>query len=91
MMTTFTTNAHSYSNQAATQSETTSCAKRVNLVHSAVMCAVCTFIFALVLTVIRDAMSIIISLAIIISIISLIIIRMEDNRIYKGNGLLAVN
>ena len=90
MMTTLFTNAYSCNYQAATQSEAASCAKKANVVHSVLMCAVCTFIFALSLIVVRDAMSIIICCAIIISII-ISIIRMGDNRIFKGNGLLVLD
>ena len=40
MMTTLFTNAYSCNYQAATQSEAASCAKKANLVHSVLMCAV---------------------------------------------------
>lgn len=87
MMTTLFTNVYSCNNQAAHQSESASCAKKANLVHSATLCAVCTFIFVLSLIAMRGALGVLISVAI-ISIISLIII-MADNRIYKRNGLYA--
>lgn len=89
MMTTLFGNVYSNNNQAATQSETASCAKKANLVHSATLCAVCTFIFALSLMAMQGALGVLISIAIII-IISRIII-MADNRIYKGNGPVLAN
>ena len=89
MMTALLSNVNSYNNQAAGQAENTSCAKKVNLVHSVLMCAVCTFILALSLNAMRGAIGVLICVAI-ISIIDLIII-MADNRIFKGNGLIAVN
>ena len=86
MMTAMLSNVYSYNNQTAHQSETASCAKKVNLVHSALMCAVCTFIFAVSLMAMLGAIGVIISVAI-ISIIGRIII-MADNRIFKGNRLV---
>ena len=89
MMTTLFTNAYSCNNQAAHQSETTSCAKKAGLVHSATLCAVCTFIFAVCLMTVLGALGVLISVAI-ISIIGRIII-MADNRIFKGNRLVLAN
>ena len=92
MMTTLFGNVYSNNNQAAHQSETASCAKKANLVHSATLCAVCTFIFAVCLMAVQGALGVLISVAI-ISIIAIIgrIIIMADNRIYKGNGPVLAN
>ena len=89
MMTTLFGNVYSNNNQAANQSETASCAKKANLVHSATVCAVCTFIFAVCLMAVLGALGVLISVAI-ISIIGRIII-MADNRIFKGNRLVLAN
>lgn len=88
MMTTLFTNAYSCNNQAAHQSETASCAKKAGLVHSATLCAVCTFIFVS-LMVMQGALGVLISVAI-ISLIGRIII-LADNRIFKGNRLVLAN
>ena len=91
MVTTMFGNVYSNNNQAANQSETAACAKKANLVHSATLCAVCTFIFALALSIIlMDVRCVLISLAIIISIIGLIIIK-RDNRITYGTMAPAVS
>lgn len=77
-------------NQAVYQAETASCVKNVNGVHAAVFGVVCTFVFALSLIAVRlDVVNVLISVAIIISIIGIIICA--DNRIFKGNELLAVS
>ena len=91
MMTTLFTNVYSNNNQAACQAETSSCAKKANLVHSATLCAVCTFIFAVCLMTMQGALGVLISVAIIsiIAIISRII--MAYNRIIKGNRLVWAN
>lgn len=87
MMSFLYSNEYTHNNQAGNQAESASCVKNVNPVHSALLCAVCTFIFALSLNAIRGAIGVLISVAI-ISIISIIIIK-TDNRICKGNELLA--
>jgi len=88
MMTTLFTDVYSYNNQAANQSEAASCAKKACLVHSATLCAVCTFIFVCLMAM-QGALGVLISVAI-ISLISRIII-MADNRIFKGNRLVLAN
>ena len=73
--------------QAACQAASSSCSEFANLVH-AVLCAVCTFVFAL--AIIRGALGVLISLAIInIGLIGLIIIK-GDNRIFKAKEATAV-
>ena len=72
--------------QAACQAASSSCAKFANLVH-AVLCAVCTFVFAL--AIIRGALGVLISVAIInLAIINLIII-VRNNRICKAKEFSA--
>ena len=88
MMITLFGNVYSNNNQAANQSETASCAKKAGLVHSATLCAVCTFIFVC-LMVMQGALGVLISVAI-ISLIGRIII-LADNRIFKGNRLVLAN
>ncbi len=89
MMSFLYSNEYTHNNQAGHQAEAASCAKFVEMVHSALVCAVCTFIFSLSLLTIRGAIGVLISVAI-IAIISRIIIK-ADNRICKGNELLAVS
>ena len=89
MMSFLYSNEYTHSNQAGYQAEAASCAKFAEMVHSAPLCAVCTFIFALSLIAIRGAIGVLIRVAI-IAIIGIIIIW-RDNRICKGNELLAVS
>ena len=78
------------SDWAGYQAGTSSCAYLVELVHAA-FGAVCTFVLALLaLAIIRGALGVLISLAIIISIIGLIIIK-RDNRITYGTMAPAVS
>ena len=75
---------HNSENWAACQAGTSSCAELVKLVH-AVLCAVCTFVFALLaIIILRGAIGVLISVA----IISIIIIARE-NRIFKAKELTA--
>ena len=80
---------HNSENWAGYQAGTSSCAEMVELVH-AVFCAVCAFVFALfALAILRGAIGVLISLAIInIGIIRIIIIAGE-NRIFKAKELMA--
>ena len=79
---------HNSENWAACQAGTSSCSKFAELVH-AVLCAVCTFVFALLaIIILRGAISVLISLAIINIIIGIIIIARE-NRIFNAKELLA--
>ena len=77
------------SDWAGYQAGTSSCAYLVELVHAA-FGAVCTFVLALfALAILKGALGVLISLAIInIGIIRLIIIAGE-NRIFKAKGLTA--
>ena len=77
------------SDWAGYQAGTSSCAYLVELVHAA-FGAVCTFVLALLaIAIIRGALGVLISLAIInIGLIGLIIIR-GDNRIFKAKELAA--
>ena len=81
---------HNSDNWAACQAGASSCAKLSRLVH-AVFCAVCTFVFALfAIAILRGAIGVLISVAIInIGIIGLIIIAGE-NRILKAKEFAAV-
>lgn len=75
------------SEQAACQAASSSCSEFVKMVH-AVLCAVCTFVFAL-FAILHGAIGVLISVAIIsIGIIGRIIIAGE-NRIFKAKELLA--
>ena len=77
---------HNSENWAACQAGTSSCSKFAELVH-AVFCAVCTFVFALLATaILKGALGVLISLAIII-IIGIIIAR--ENRIFDAKELTA--
>ena len=80
---------HNSENWAGYQAGTSSCAEFVELVH-AVFCAVCAFVFALfALAILRGAIGVLISRAIIsLAIISLIIIA-RDNRICKAKEFSA--
>ena len=73
------------SNWAACQAGTSSCFNMFNLVHAA-FCAVCTFVLAINL--VKGAIGVLISVAIISLIIGLIII-LGDNRIVKAKELCA--
>ena len=77
------------SDWAGYQAGTSFCAYFGNLVHAA-FGAVCTFVLAfLAATILRGALGVLISLAIInIGLIGLIIIK-GDNRIFKAKELLA--
>ena len=90
MMTFLYSNEYTHNTNAGSNAGFTSCVNMSGRVHSAVMCAVCTFIFALVLSIIcMDARCVLISLAIInIGIIRLIIIA-GDNRIGKAKEFSA--
>ena len=75
---------HNSENWAACQAGTSSCFKFAELVH-AVLCAVCTFVFALLaIIILRGAIGVLISVA----IINIIIIARE-NRIFNAKELLA--
>ena len=75
---------HNSDNWAACQAGTSSCFRFAELVH-AVLCAVCTFVFALfAIIILRGAIGVLISVA----IINIIIIARE-NRIFKAKELLA--
>ena len=80
---------HNSENWAGYQAGTSSCAEMVELVH-AVFCAVCAFVFALfALAILRGAIGVLISRAIIsLAIINLIIIA-RDNRICKAKEFSA--
>ena len=79
---------HNSENWAACQAGTSSCFKFAELVH-AVLCAVCTFVFALLaIIILRGAIGVLISVAIINIIIGIIIIARE-NRIFNAKELLA--
>ena len=80
---------HNSENWAGYQAGTSSCAYLVELVHAA-FGAVCTFVLALLaIAIIRGALGVLISLAIInIGLIGLIIIK-GDNRIFKAKELTA--
>ena len=74
---------HNSENWAACQAGTSSCFKFAELVH-AVLFAVCTFVFALLaIIILRGAIGVLISVA----IINIIIIARE-NRIFKAKELL---
>ena len=76
------------SDWAGCQAGTSSCAYFCELVHAA-FSAVCTFVFAICLiAIIKGAISVLISVAIISLIIGLIII-LGDNRIVKAKELYA--
>lgn len=91
MMSFLYSNEYTHSTNAGSNAGFTSCVNMSCKVHSAVMCAVCTFIFALALSIIlMDVRCVLISLAIIISIIGLIIIK-RDNRITYGTMAPAVS
>jgi len=84
------TNDYANFNWAACQAGTSSCANMFNWVH-AVYSAVCTFVLALfAIAILRGAIGVLISVAIInIGIIGLIIIAGE-NRILKAKEFAAV-
>ena len=72
--------------QAACQAASSSCSEFANLVH-AVLCAVCTFVFAL--AIIRGALGVLISHAIIGLVIINLIIIVRNNRICKAKEFSA--
>ena len=72
--------------QAACQAASSSCSECANLVH-AVLCAVCTFVFAL--AIIRGALGVLISHAIIGLVIINLIIIVRNNRICKAKEFSA--
>ena len=72
--------------QAACQAASSSCSEFANLVH-AVLCAVCTFVFAL--AIIRGAIGVLISHAIISLVIINLIIIVRNNRICKAKEFSA--
>lgn len=80
---------HNSDNWADFQAGTSSCSRIAELVH-AVLCAVCTFVLALfAIAILRGAIGVLISVAIInIGIIGLIIIA-EKNRIFTAKELSA--
>ena len=91
MMSFLYSNEYTHTTNAGSNAGFASCANMSDKVHSAVMCAVCTFIFALCLTaILMDVRCVLISLAIIIAIIGIIIIK-GDNRISEGTEALAVS
>ena len=69
------------SEQAECQAACSSCSKFAEMVH-AVLCAVCTFVFAL--AIIRGAIGVLISLAIIH-----LIIKVRENRIFEAKEFSA--
>ena len=80
---------HNSDNWAGYQAGTSSCAYLVELVHAA-FGAVCTFVLALLaLAIIRGALGVLISLAIINLILRGLIIIKGDNRIFKAKELMA--
>ena len=72
--------------QADCQAASSSCSEFANLVH-AVLCAVCTFVFAL--AIIRGALGVLISHAIIGLVIINLIIIVRNNRICKAKEFSA--
>ena len=81
---------NSMANWAGCQAGAPFCANMFTLVHAA-LCAVCTFVFSiLALAILRGAIGVLISVAIInIGIIGLIIIARE-NRIFKAKEMAAL-